>query len=92
MASPSIKQYLGSFTGAAADITIGSVPFAPRKVEFYAPGGVWGYKSEQMAGNAYLSSVGADAGVTLAAGGFTVANGADVNVAAAVVHFVATSW
>lgn len=92
MASPSIKMYMGSFTGVAADVTVGVVPFRPRKIEFYAPGGVWGYKSDEMAGNAYLSSVGADAGVTISDSGFVVANGADVNVAAAVVHYVATSW
>lgn len=92
MASPSIKLYVGSFTGVAADVTVGVVPFRPRKIEFYGPGGVWGYKSEEMGGDAYLSSVAADAGVTINDTGFVVANGADVNAAGDVIHYVATSW
>lgn len=77
------KKFEGSFLGAAADVTIETCPFRPRVIRFYATGGVWGIKIADeyaMDGSNYLSNTAADAGVTINANGFTVANGADVNV------------
>jgi hypothetical protein len=89
--SGTTNKYHGSFLGVSAEVTIGTCPFTPRTVKFWADAGSAvevGYKSDQMADDAYLStSTGTDAGVTLAANGFVVASGADVNVAAAQVFF-----
>lgn len=94
MSSPSVSHYHGHVTGVAADITVATCPFKPRTVRFYVDGGSAieiGYKSDEMAGDAYLStSTGTDAGVTLTNTGFVLANGADVNVAGAQVHFEIT--
>ena len=84
------RIHRGSFVGVAADVTV-ECPFTPRSVELWADGGAaieHGYKSEEMAGDAYLStSTGTDAGVTIADQSFVVANGADINVATAVVYY-----
>ena len=82
--SGSSNVFHGQFTGAAGDIT---VPFRPRRIKFWATGGVWGIKTDDMAGAAYLSSTAADSGVTITADGFDVANGADVNVAGQQVYY-----
>jgi hypothetical protein len=90
MASGAPNKFHGTFTGAAADIDIEKCPFAPRVVKFKTAGGVWGLKvdgEEGMDGDNYLSSAGADTGVTLTANGFTVANGANVNSAGNPVYF-----
>lgn len=91
MSSPSFNHYHGSVKGAAALITVGTCPFKPRSVKFWVDNAGTlevGYKSDEMAGDAYLStSTGTDAGVTLTSTGFTIANGADVNVAGANIHF-----
>lgn len=91
MASPSVSHYHGVVKGVAADITVNICPFKPRTVKFFVDGGSAievGYKSDDMAGSTYLStSTGIDAGVTLTNTGFVLANGADVNVAGADVHF-----
>lgn len=85
MASPSLNHYYGKVIGAAAEITVATCPFKPRTVRFVVDSGATieiGYKTDQMSGDAYLStSTGTDAGVTLTDTGFTLANGADVNVA-----------
>lgn len=91
MASPSVSHYHGVVVGVAADVTFDICPFKPRTVKFFVDGGAaieHGYKSDDMAGDAYLStSTGTDAGVTLTNTGFVLANGADVNVAGANVYF-----
>ena len=54
----------------------------PRSIKFWTAGGVWCVKidgEEGMDADNYLSSGGADTGVTIADNGFTVANGANVN-------------
>ena len=90
MASGAPNKFHSTFTGAAADITIEKVPFKPRVVKFKTLGGVWGLKvdgEEGMDGDAYVSSSGVDAGVTLTDNGFVVANGADVNSAGNPVYY-----
>jgi len=91
MASGAQQRFKGSFVGAAADIDVATVPFRPRTIKLWADSGAaieHGYKSDEMAGDAYLSTTtGTDAGVTINDDGFTVANGADINVAAATVYF-----
>lgn len=90
MSSGETKKYNGTLTGAAADISIAKVPFRPRVVKFFATGGVWGLKVDGEPGmdaDAYLSSTGADAGVTITDNGFDLANGADVNVAGNPVYY-----
>lgn len=91
MASGVTQKYNGSFVGAAALITIATCPFQPKVIRLFAASGgtiEQGYKSEEMTGDAYLStSTGVDAGVTITSTGFTVANGADINVAAGTVYF-----
>lgn len=91
MASGADYIFEGSFIGAAALITVSKCPFQPRSIEFWADGGAaleQGYKHESMSGDAYLStSTGTDAGVTITSTGFTVASGADVNVAATTVYY-----
>lgn len=91
MASPAVYHYFGHVTGAAADVTMSSCPFKPRVVKLYADSGSAievGYKSEEMSGSAYLSTTtGTDAGVTLTDNGFTLANGADINVSGASIYF-----
>jgi hypothetical protein len=82
MASGAGKSHSGVFTGAASLITVSTVPFTPKRIEFYATGGIWGvkiYGQTGMDGANYLSNTAADVGVTFTASGFTVANGADVN-------------
>jgi hypothetical protein len=84
MSSPSFNVFHGTFTGVAADVPITKVPFRPRVIKFWFTGGGWGLKidgEEGMDGANYLSSTGADVGVTITDNGFTVANGADVNSA-----------
>lgn len=91
MASGAGKVHCGVLTGAAADITVATVPFAPKRIEFYATGGVWGvkiYGQTGMDGANYLSNTAADVGVTLTSTGFTLANGADVNSAGNPVYYV----
>jgi len=91
MASGVTQKYYGSFVGAAAEKLVATCPFRPKIVRLYADGGAAievGYKTDEMAGSAYLStSTGTDAGVTINDDGFTVANGADINVSAATVNF-----
>jgi len=90
MASGDVKKFYGTLTGAAADITITKVPFRPRVIKFFATGGKWGLKIEDevgMSGNNYLSNTAADTGVTINDDGFTLANGADVNVAGSSVYY-----
>lgn len=91
MASPGASFFQGQFIGVAADVTITKVPFRPKTVKFWTVTGghiEHGYKSDAMSGSAYLSTTtGIDAGVTLSTSGFVVANGADVNVAAATVYY-----
>ena len=91
MASGGANKFHGSYTGVAALVTVGKCPFQPRVIKFWsASAGVWGLKmadQDDMATDAYISNSGADAGVTIAADGFTVASGADVNPAAAKVYF-----
>lgn len=82
MASGNPNKYHGTFTGAAADVTVEKVPFQPRVIRFWATGGIWGIKiaeEQGMDGANYLSNSAADVGVTINSDGFTVANGADVN-------------
>lgn len=76
------KKFVGSFLGATADVTIGYVPFKPGIIKFWNTTPRWGVKIQgqvNMDGANYLSSVGADVGVTINSDGFLVANGADVN-------------
>lgn len=90
MSSPSHNVYHGTFTGAAAEITVAKIPFQPRSIKFYATGGVWGVKiadEDGMDGANYLSSTAADVGVTITSSGFTVASGADVNVSGQLVYY-----
>lgn len=90
MGSGAVKVHQGSFTGAAAVITVATCPFQPRTIKFWATGGVWGVKvADQvgMDGDNYLSNSAADAGVTITASGFTVASGADVNVSGQTVYY-----
>jgi len=91
MASGVTQKYTGSFVGAAADIDIETCPFQPKRIQLFVNNGgalEQGYKDEEMSGDAYLSTTsGADAGVTINSDGFTVANGADVNVAGQTVYF-----
>ena len=93
MGSPSEYVYWGALTGAAADITVTKVPFRPKSIEFFVDSAgslEVGVKHESMAGAAYLSTTsGTDAGVTIRDDGFLLANGADVNVAAATVYYKA---
>jgi hypothetical protein len=82
MSSPSFNVFHGTFTGAAATITVAKVPFRPRAIKFWFTGGGTGIKvdgEEGMDGANYLSNTGADVGVTITDNGFTVASGADVN-------------
>ena len=92
MASGVTQKYTGSVVGAAADISVATVPFQPKTIQFYVDGGAaleMGFKHEDMTGDAYLStSTGTDAGVTINSNGFTLANGADVNVASATIYYV----
>jgi hypothetical protein len=92
MSSPSISIFTGEFTGVAADITVSKCPFRPRIIRFNGPGGLWGYKNEDMSGSSYHSSTGADAGVTITDTGFVVANGADVNPAGSAMYYEVTAW
>lgn len=94
MASGAGNVFRGSFVGAASDIDIEKLPFKPAAMEFWcATGGAieHGYKTEEMSGNAYLStSTGDDTGVTFNSDGtVTIANGADINVAATVTYYEA---
>jgi hypothetical protein len=82
MSSPSHNVFHGTFTGVGAEVPITKVPFRPRSIKFWTAGGVWGVKidgEEGMDADNYLSSAGADTGVTITDNGFTVANGANVN-------------
>lgn len=86
MGSGARNMHKGSFIGATADVVIETVPFRPSLIQFFGvdpaltPDGFWGYKDDDlMAGDAYISNIAADTGVTIAHDGFTVANGADVN-------------
>lgn len=84
----------GSFTGSASAHTIYS-PFPIKSIEFWAEnaGGTaieHGYKSNEMSGDAYLSTTtGTDAGVTIASDGLSaeVAGAADINVSGNVVYY-----
>lgn len=92
MSSGAANVHYGTFVGAAGVITIDTLPFKPKAMQFFvASGGAieQGYKTEDMAGDAYLStSTGVDAGVTFNTdGSVTIANGADINVAAGTVHY-----
>lgn len=93
MASPSVNQKAGAVLGRAADITV-PLPFTPRSISFAVDNsgaGEFGFKTDQMAGSAYIStSSGTDAGVTIGDRSFTIANGADVNVAAANIYYLAS--
>ena len=86
MSSGARQSYRGSVRGAAAEVKVETCPFTPRSVHLYAENAgstatVIGYKSEEMLTDAYLSSAsGWDTGVTITSKGFTLANGADVNV------------
>lgn len=90
MSSQAYYNHHGSFVGAGADVAIATVPFRPKRIRFFtsSPANRWGYKSDEMAGNAYISDQGADTGVTINNDGFTVANGADVNSSGNVVHYI----
>lgn len=91
MGDPSNYSYHGSVTGASADVEIKSCPFRPRKIRFYVDAGsagYVGYKSDEMAGDDYFSTkAGDDDGVTITDTGCTIANGADINVASAKIHY-----
>jgi len=90
MSSGAANKFQSSFTGAAADIDVEKVPFQPRTIKFWATGGVWGVKIADlvgMDGANYLSNTAADVGVTINSDGFTVANGADVNVSGEIVYY-----
>jgi len=74
------------------DIVVGTCPFKPRTVKFYVDDGagtiIVGYKTDDMASDAYLSSgTGVDAGVTLSNTGFTIAAAADLIVDGEKVYF-----
>jgi len=91
MASPSVSHYHSSVKGKAGDVTVATCPFKPRTVKFFVNNGgalEVGYKSDDMEGDAYLStSTGLDAGVTLTDTGFVIAAGADINVVGEDIHF-----
>lgn len=92
MASGAMQVYFDTLTGAAADITVAKVPFRPRIIRILVNTGAGhiehGYKNENMSGSAYLSTTtGIDAGVTITDTGFTLANGADVNINGYTVHY-----
>jgi len=90
MASGTRQVFVDSFTGAASDITIATVPFKPGIIRFWNTTPRWGVKIEGLTGmnlTNYLSSVGADAGVTITDSGFTVTNGADINQNGVVTYF-----
>lgn len=92
MGSPSVIITRGMFTGASDDVPV-IVSFRPRSIHFAvnnSGSGEFGYKSEKMIGDAYISTTsGADAGVTITDTGFTVADGADINVDGVTVYFEA---
>ena len=74
MSSGVTLKYHGTLTGAGAEIVIEKVPFRPRLIKFWFTGGRWGLKideQEGMDGANYLSSTGADVGVTINDDGFT---------------------
>lgn len=91
MASGASNEFRSTFTGVAADVVIGKVPFKAKMIRFWTLAGVWGIKivdEEGMDGDAYVSNSGVDAGVTIAADGtITIANGADVNSAGDPVYY-----
>jgi len=94
MASGAGNVFRGTFIGAADDIEIAKLPFKPAAMQFWCDNSgalEIGYKTEDMSGDAYLStSSGADAGVTFNADGtVTVANGADINVAGVTTYYEA---
>jgi hypothetical protein len=84
------NAYHTSFVGVAAEVTIGTCPFEPRSITFYGPSGIWGYKTEDMSGDAYVSNTDTDAGVTITSTGCTIASGADVNSATDTIYVVMT--
>lgn len=92
MGDPSQYVYRNYLLGAAADLEVTTCPFRPSRIEFYVDAGASGavgYKSDQMAGDDYFSTVaGMDDGVTITDNGFELANGADINIAAANIHYV----
>ena len=90
MASGARKVFTGAFTGVADDVVIEYCSFKPGIVKFWNATPRWGVKLEGqqlMDGANYLSSVGADSGVTITDHGFTVANGADINQNGIVTYF-----
>lgn len=87
MSSPSFGYHTGSFTGAAALITIATCPFPPKSVRFIGTSDATGLKTDKMPGDEYVSNSGADTGVTLTNTGFTVASGADVNATGETVYY-----
>lgn len=85
----STRQYIGSFLGVAAQVTIATCPFTPETIEFtVTAAGSYGLKTNKMLTDTYVSHLGADTGVTITETGFIVANGADINSAAVRTHFV----
>ena len=86
-----VQRFNGAFIGVAAEVNVAVVPFQPISIRFYVDGGSameHGFKHESMSGSDYLStSTGTDAGVTINSDGFTVASGADINVATATVFY-----
>lgn len=86
MSSPSMSHFHGYRTAKTGeDIVVETCPFKPRTVKFYVDSGagsvVVGYKTDEMAGDEYLSTgTGMDAGVTLSNKGFTIAAAADLIV------------
>jgi hypothetical protein len=92
--SGSTNIHTTTVIGAAADLTVG-LPFTPKFVDiFVVTGGAieHGKKTDSMAGSSYLSTTtGLDAGVTIGDKELTIANGADVNVAAATIYIVCYS-
>jgi hypothetical protein len=91
MASGVTQKFNGSFVGAAAQIDIETCPFRPRLIRLYVDAGAAleiGFKTDEMAGDAYLATTGgSDTGVTINSDGFTVANGANINVASVTTYF-----
>lgn len=92
MAAPSVNRKVGAVLGRAADIVV-PLDFTPRSIQFAVDNttGEFGLKLENMAGDLYISSTsGEDAGVTIGDRQFTIANGADVNVAGQNIYYVAS--
>lgn len=93
MASGGNNMHVTSKVGKSAEVVV-HLPFTPRRVVMaVASGGAieHGIKTSDMPTDEYLStSTGVDAGVTIGDQRITLANGADINVAAGVISI--TAW